>query len=181
MAGHRSRAAAEGGSARRARDAIAALPGVIPERVSLMGISLGSILGASSAALDGAFADAFLFLGGGDLRSVFRDGRLEVERLREGALRSGQTQDEIDAALDAIDPLPLAHRLPRERTWLWSAESDPVIPPRNARLLAAAAGLGAEHHLWFRGTHHSGVVRLPEFVAQVASRVLRGEAPRLER
>ena len=163
--------------ARRARDAVAALPGVDGDRVSLMGISLGAILGASTAALDGAFADSFLFLAGGDLRALYRDGELEVAKMRRDVARAGMSEDEIHAALDGIDPLPLAHRLPARRTWLWSAKQDPVVPPANARALASAAQLDEDHHLWFAGTHHSGVLNLPEFVRQVARRALTGEAP----
>jgi cephalosporin-C deacetylase-like acetyl esterase len=163
--------------ARRARDAVAVLPGIDGRRVSLLGVSLGAILGASAAALDGAFADTFLFLAGGDLRTLYRDGQLEIARLRRAVAEAGMSEAEIFAALDGVDPQALAHRLPKDTTWLWSARQDPVVPAANARALGAAAHLDDQHHIWFPGTHHSGVIQLPDFVRQVALRARNGTPP----
>lgn len=159
--------------ARRARDAIAALPAVDAERISLVGISLGGILGTSVAALDGCFRHQFLFLAGGDLRGVLRDGEREIAAMREQIRRSGLADTDVAAALDACDPLTVAHRLDRARTFLFSADADEVVPPANARALGRAAGLEGGHHVWFRGTHHSGVLQLPEFVARMLAEIRR--------
>ena len=157
--------------ARRARDAIAALPGIDPAHISIQGTSLGGFVGAGAAALDGAFDNTFLFLAGGDLPALFRDGELDIGKLRDQLRREGMSDADRDRQLAAIDPMRIAHRLDPQRTWLYSGRADNVVPPANAEALAQAAGLDAEHHVWLDATHYSGILMLPGILRQMVARI----------
>jgi hypothetical protein len=73
--------------------------------------------------------------------------------------------------LHAIEPMRLAHRLPPDRTWLYSALFDDVVPARNAALLARAAGLEAGHHVRLAADHDTGVLYLPVILAELAGHI----------
>jgi len=157
---------------RRARDAVAALPGVDPARVGVQGTSLGGFVTATAAALDRGFSSVFVMLAGGDIAGVLAAGRREVETLRARLAAAGMTDAEVRAAFHAVEPLRLAHRLDPDRTWIYSALHDDVVPARHAALFAAAAGLAAGHHVELHANHYSGLVYLPLVLAEIRSRMM---------
>ena len=55
---------------RRAADFLRSRPEVDPSRVGVTGISLGAIVGSTTAGVDGRFAKAVLTIGGGDLARI---------------------------------------------------------------------------------------------------------------
>jgi dienelactone hydrolase len=157
---------------RRARDAVAVLPGVDPARVGVQGTSLGGFVTATAAALDDGFASVFVVLAGGDIAGVLADGRRDAETLRTKLAQAGMTEAEVRGAFHAVEPLRLAHRLDPARTWLYSARYDDVVPPRHAALLADAARLAPEHHVQLHADHYTGVVYLPLVLAQMRGHIL---------
>jgi len=157
---------------RRARDAVAALPGVDPERVGIQGTSLGGFVTATAAALDNGFSSVFVVLAGGDIAGVLADGRRDVETLKVRLAAAGMSEGEVRDAFRAVEPLRLAHRLDPARTWLYSARYDDVVPPRHAALLADAARLAPEHHVQLHADHYTGIVYLPLVLAQMRGHIL---------
>jgi cephalosporin-C deacetylase-like acetyl esterase len=156
---------------RRARDAVAALPGVDAARICLQGTSLGGFVATTAASLDRGFAETFIMLAGADLPAVLANGRKEAAQVRARLAAAGMTAAEVRDTLHAIEPLRLAHRLAPDRTWLYSGRFDDVVPPRNAALLAAAAGLDERHHVQLAADHYTGVLYLPVVLAQMAERI----------
>lgn len=152
---------------RRARDAIAALPGVDPRSISIQGTSLGGFIAALAAAVDHSFDQTFLMLAGGGLVKMFETGQKDTAMLRRSLEQAGITPTQIKTILQAIDPARLAHRLRSHRTWLYSAKSDTVVPPDSARALSRAAGLDSQHHLWYSGNHYTCAVHLPTILAHM--------------
>lgn len=156
--------------ARRARDAIAALPAVEEGRISIQGTSLGGFQATAAAAMDGGFENNFIFLAGADLYTVLTKGTREARWLRESLLRNGVDDTQLKTLCDPIDPVHTAHRLDPERTWLFSAEADQVVPPASARALAEAIGLKDGHHLWLSGDHYAALLHIrwvSRFIADV--------------
>ncbi len=157
--------------ARRAYDAIAALPGVDPGAIGIQGTSLGGFIAALASSVDGCFDQSFLMLAGGGLVDMFRNGRRDTAKIRAAMLAAGLSSEAIDGMVRAIDPLRLAHRLDPRSTWLYSAVADTVVPAANARLLGEAAKLGAEHHLWYPGNHYTVVLQLPRVFEHMIGRM----------
>lgn len=159
---------------RRARDAVAALPAVADGPVALQGTSLGGFTAAVAGAIDDGFDPVFLALAGADGYAVLRDGRADAARLRQRALSAGYTDEQLRETLGMVDPRHVAHRLDPQRTWLFSAAADQVVPRRNSDLLASIIGLGEDHHVRLAGDHYTVVFVLPEFINRM-TRAIKGE------
>jgi len=158
--------------ARRARDVIASLPGVDGRRIGLQGTSLGGFTGSLAASVDGSFDPVLLVLAGGDLPSMFEHGGKDTAKIRARFEAAGVELDELKTIVTAIDPARLAHRLDPQRTWLWSAISDQVVPAANARALGETAGLDSEHHRWMLGNHYTCAAFLPSILKQMTAIIL---------
>jgi dienelactone hydrolase len=157
---------------RRARDAVAALPCVDGGRICLQGTSLGGFVATTAAAIDRCYAKTLIMLAGADLPSVLAHGQKDAAKVRAKLIAAGMSDEQIRDVLHAIEPLRLAHRLPPDRTWLYSALFDDVVPPHNAALLAKAAGLPERHHVRLAADHYTGILYLPVILAQIAGHML---------
>ncbi|MEZ6055181.1 MAG: C45 family peptidase [Planctomycetaceae bacterium] len=153
---------------RRARDAVAVIPGVDRSRVSLQGTSLGGFVSATTAGLDRGYDKIFLFLAGGDLADILANGKKDAAKMRERLAASGFEGEKLSALLNTIEPTRLAHRLDPTRTWLYSGQYDDVVPSKNAALLAKKANLAESHHIEMLADHYSGVVYLPFLIKQMS-------------
>jgi dienelactone hydrolase len=162
--------------ARRARDAIAALPGVDPDRISIQGTSLGSFIASLAAGLDGAFDQTFLMLSGAEMYNMFHHGQRETAWIRQRLLAAGIDDDALRRMCDQMDPGNLAPRLDPQRTWLFSAKNDQVVPAANAAALAKAARLTGDHHRWLGGDHYTCILYLPWTVQTMATTIRQVES-----
>lgn len=150
--------------ARRAFDAVAALPGIDPKRISLQGTSLGGFVATSAASLDACYDQTFIMLAGGDLYDMFMNGKQDTAKIREQLARAGYEGDKLKDLLNEVEPIRIAHRLPKDRTWVYAALQDDVVPIRNARKLADAIGLDKKHRLEFVGGHYTAALWLPAVI-----------------
>ncbi|MBI2478932.1 MAG: prolyl oligopeptidase family serine peptidase [Planctomycetia bacterium] len=130
---------------RRARDAVAALPLVDTENISLQGTSLGGFVTATSASLDNGYDRVFIMLAGGGLLDVIQNGQRDAIRFREELTKAGLTGAKLESVISTIEPLRIAHRLDPATTWLYSAQFDTVVPPANSKRLAKTAKLEPSH------------------------------------
>ena len=158
---------------RRARDAVAVLPDVDGEHVSLQGTSLGGFVAAATAGLDNGYQRVFILLAGGDLHGVIMNGTREAAQLRELLEKKGYTGEKLRQIVQPIEPLRLAHRISAETTWLYSADNDQVVPLKSAQVLAEAAHLAADHHVTLWGDHYKVIVYFPIIVEHIAERLSR--------
>lgn len=164
---------------RRARDAVAALPFIQNGNVSLQGTSLGGFVSATSASLDSGqqdrgYENVFLLLAGGNLMDVIQSGQKDAAKFRQKLQQSGLSIHQLESVVMQIEPMRVAHRLDPQRTWLYSAEFDQVVPMKNALALARTARLDSSHHQRLLGNHYSGVIYIPFVLAAMAEKI-RGE------
>lgn len=156
---------------RRARDAISALPNVDTAHIALQGTSLGGFVSATTAGVDDGFDSVFIMLAGGNLFEVIQKGDRDAAKLRERLYRDGLDDEKIKEILHGVEPNRLAHRLPRNATWLFSGIKDTVVPLENAKSLAKAASLESSHHILMDVDHYSGVVHLPKMIRRVRDEI----------
>ena len=156
---------------RRARDAIAVLPGVDANRIGIQGTSLGGFVVASAASLDRAYQATFVMLAGGNLYDLVLHGQQDAANFRRDLERAGFQGDALRRLLWQIEPTRVAHRLDPQRTWLYTAEQDQVVPLENALALARAARLNDDHHVRLPGGHYTAIVHFATIVRQVAERI----------
>ncbi|REJ85821.1 MAG: hypothetical protein DWQ34_28250 [Planctomycetota bacterium] len=161
--------------ARRGRDAIAAIPEVDTDFIGIQGTSLGGFVTSITAAIDGCFDGVFIMLAGADLYDIVQTGQKDTAKLREQLAEAGYQGERLQKVLEIAEPSTLAHRLDPEKTWVYAAQQDEVVPIKNARLLAKAANLDPSHRLEVPGGHYTVAVYFPfivdHMVKQVRSRI----------
>lgn len=146
---------------RRARDAVAALPFVDAEHIAVQGTSLGGFVVSNVGALDRGFDSVFILLAGGDLFGMMQNGKREVAQLRRELSDAGIEGDSLKNLMQVVEPNRTAHRLRPERTWLYSALLDQVVPIENGNVLAKTAKLTPPHHIKMLADHYTGIIYLP--------------------
>lgn len=153
--------------ARRAKDAVAAMPWVDESRISLQGTSLGGFVTATAAGLDHGYHRVFVLLAGGDMYGTLMSGKKDAEKVRAELMKAGLGEDNVRQMLNTIEPLRLAHRFDPKRIWLFSGKYDDVVPPKSTKLLAEAAHLDASHHIEMLANHYSGILFMPIVTQQM--------------
>lgn len=162
---------------RRALDAIAAIPEVDPNRISLQGTSLGGFVAATAAGIDDKPYKVFMLLARGDLASVMSNGQKDAQKFKRKLLEAGLTEKQVLDALDAVEPLHMAHRISKEKAWLYAGRYDDVVPLKNSELLAQAIGLSESHFIRMDANHYSGILLLPTILEDMSKEALATLAP----
>jgi hypothetical protein len=162
--------------ARRARDAVAAIPEVDTRYIALQGTSLGGFVGTTAAALDARYDGVFIMLAGADLFDIVQSGQKDTAKLREQLQKAGFDGERMKELLSIVEPLRIAHRLDPAKTWLYNSLQDDVVPIKNARLLAAAAGLERSHQVELPGDHYSVVLYFPVILEHVGRQIREASA-----
>ena len=156
---------------RRARDAVASLPVVDADSISLQGTSLGGFVSATAASIDDGYDNVFVTLAGGDLLGVIQNGAKDAAKVRVRLERAGIVGDELRSLVHRIEPTRVAHRLNPDRTWLYSGTLDTVVPMSCANALATAANLDSSHHIKLLANHYTGIIYLPAIIDQMRNQI----------
>ncbi len=154
--------------ARRARDAIAALPHVDVHHIAIQGTSLGGFVVTPAAALDDAFDLVCVAVSGGRLDVVLTEGQRDAAKARAVLESTGLPFPEILAMVRRVEPTRIAHRISPEKFYLCSAVGDTVIPAASSDALAAAVGIDESHRVRMPGDHYTAFINLPGMIAYVA-------------
>lgn len=152
---------------RRARDWLASRPGVDPDRVGLVGISLGAVVGGLAAGVDGHFARCVLIIGGGDLAAIVMHGAKETAELRDALAAQGHTVESLRKLWKGADPCTFAPRLSPGGVLMINAEDDEIIP--KASTLALRDAIGEPKIEWFKGGHYGVVYRTGAILKSIVS------------
>jgi dienelactone hydrolase len=133
---------------RRALDYLATREDVDGQRVGLIGVSMGALMGAVLAAVEPRIASVLLIVGGGDWAAIAATSTHPAAL----AVRQALTRPEVKALLDDLDPVHyVAHISPRP-VWMLNGRQDPIIPAAAAEALFAAAE-EPKRIIWYDGGH----------------------------
>jgi len=108
-------------------------------------------------------------LTGGGGYQVLREGEKDAHYLRRALKRSGYAGGQLRDLVARVEPLTVAHRLPPERTWLFYARNDRVIPTVHAKALADTIGLRRAHRRELAGNHDTAHFTFPAVLDEVAT------------
>jgi dienelactone hydrolase len=153
---------------RRTYDLLASRPEVHPQRIGVVGISMGGILGATAAGADQRISRAVLILAGGDLRHMIGHAR-EARELAEQIERfSDDERSRFLRAIDSVDPLSrakqLKERAQRGKVLMINAAEDEVVPRHCTEELATALGI-PDRVVWLEGLgHYTSMAELPQIM-----------------
>ena len=136
-----------------------------PDQLGIVGISLGGIVGAMTAAIEPRFSKACLVLAGGDFGQVLFESA-ELAELRKEWQGKGITKDQVREVLRPIDPLTYAHRLRDRKVLMMNAKFDKVIPRSSTDVLWEA--IGKPEIIWWDAGHYSAAMYLPSGLGRMA-------------
>ncbi|MBI4347393.1 MAG: hypothetical protein HY553_11090 [Elusimicrobia bacterium] len=114
--------------ARRALDWLRGSGLVEPQRIAVVGISLGALVGSTLLSVDPTPAGGLLLLGGADFPSMIMNGQMT----REFASRTGLHEDALRGAFRGLDPMDFREQNRGKRVFLVNVRNDLVIPLPNA-------------------------------------------------
>lgn len=155
---------------RRATAWLASRPEIHPQRLGIMGTSLGSFLAALTAEMEPKLKRVAILLGGGGFVEAFYDDE-RVLLLRTCWELLGGTRQEVARLLAPVDPLTYAANLRDRQVLILAARRDDIVPPRMAQALWEASG--RQQLLWFDCTHYGSIVYLLHGLKLVTEHFLR--------
>jgi len=138
-------------------------PEVDPDRVGLLGISLGAIVGSLAAGVEPRLARSVLVIGGGDPATIVWHAP-ETRGLRERLTELGYTRERVREATAGLDPLRFAKRVDRRSVLMINAANDQTIP--KACTLALWEALGKPEISWYPAGHYSISLFIPVILPQ---------------
>jgi dienelactone hydrolase len=153
---------------RRAAAWLAARPEVDPDRLGLVGTSLGSLVGGVAAAAEPRLRTACLLLGGGGLVDAFYDHPKAASVRRVNELLGG-SKAALKRLIDPVDPLTYADRLGNKKLLLIAASRDDVVPPAAMTRLWEATG--RPKIVWYDATHVGAALYVFPAMATVVEHV----------
>lgn len=130
---------------------LAARPENDPARIGICGVSLGGIIGALAAGVDGNFPRAAFVLAGGDLAAIITRDSPDTRRLRRMMAERGLDEKELARLLHPLSPLTYASRLGRTRVLMINTTGDETIPASSAEAFHQA--LPDSEIRWYPGDH----------------------------
>jgi dipeptidyl aminopeptidase/acylaminoacyl peptidase len=143
---------------RRGKAVLAARTEVDPQRISITGVSLGGIMTALAAGVDGGFYRVVPILAGGDLAAITFHAR-ETRPVRSALEAKGLTEADAERLMAPIDPLHFASRIDPRTCLMINAARDEVIPRATTEALCRA--IGSPQILWTPLGHYSSALFLP--------------------
>jgi dienelactone hydrolase len=148
----------------QATDWLTRHPKVDPDRIGLVGISLGAVSGAIVMGIEPRIRAGVLMLGGGNLTGVLLTSEEKtVRRIRESLRRQGlsdkQIREKIRTQLHQLEPTHYARPDHPGRILMINAYLDDVIKPRYAKTLWKA--FGKPELIQVPAGHYTAILFLP--------------------
>ncbi|HVK11211.1 MAG TPA: prolyl oligopeptidase family serine peptidase [Gemmataceae bacterium] len=138
---------------------LAARPEIDAKKLGIHGTSLGSFMGALTAAAEPRLHNVSLLLGGGGLVDAYWD-HPRAQPILTALSIAGVSKDMAKTAIAPADPLTYADRLKQRNLLMIAASRDDVVPPSAAKALWEATG--KQKIVWYNATHVGAAVYLFE-------------------
>ncbi|HEX8833495.1 MAG TPA: acetylxylan esterase [Abditibacteriaceae bacterium] len=133
---------------RRAVDFLQTKPEVDQQRMGLIGLSLGAMLGTITTAVDERIQTAILVVGGGGWKTILAASQ---ESFAQSSRAQG-VQEADFALLEDVDPVNFAGHISPRPVLLLNGRKDDIIPPSSAEVLFNAAK-EPKKQIWFPTGH----------------------------
>jgi dienelactone hydrolase len=128
-----------------------------PDRLGILGTSLGSFIGTLTAEMEPRLGRVAVLLGGGGLVEGYYD-HPQAAPFRTLWEAAGGTREKMAKLLAPADPLTCAANLRDRKVLIMAGKRDEIVPPKMAEALWVASG--KQKIVWFDCTHYGAVVYL---------------------
>jgi dipeptidyl aminopeptidase/acylaminoacyl peptidase len=139
---------------RRALDYLQQRPDCVPDKLGVIGTSMGGFIAATLAGADPRVQAPVLLFSGADWRLWFTTGNPGVVGIFH-QLGNPVSLDAVVAALDPLDPAKWVGRIAPRPVLMVHGDFDDAVPPASAQALYDAA-LDPKTMLWYPGGHGPG-------------------------
>lgn len=161
----------------RTREWIVAERGIAPERVSLVGISLGGFIGSLTYGLCPEFETAVICLAGGNLAKWVKIGSdLGISAIRDELGKHGVTAESLEDLVRPYDPVTHADPERKEGLLLINGLFDPLVPIVVAQELWEA--WGQPRRMLLPSGHVTTVVFSPILLVRMIAHLQERNPPR---
>jgi dienelactone hydrolase len=145
---------------------MASRPELDPNRLGILGTSLGSFMASLAGEMEPRLGRVAILLGGGGLIEGYYDHpkATEFRKLYEAL---GGSREKLARLIAPADPLTCAANLKKRKVLMLAAKRDDIVPPKMAELLWKAAG--EPKILWYDCTHYGAVVYLPDALGHIVN------------
>jgi dienelactone hydrolase len=149
---------------RRATAWLESRPEVDPERLGILGTSLGSFLGALTAEMEPKLKRVALLLSGGGFVDGYWDDPRAIPFRKPYELLGG-SKEKVAALIAPADPLTYAANLKAHQLLMLAASRDDIVPPKMAERLWQATG--QQRIVWYDATHVGAAVYVVPALAEI--------------
>jgi dienelactone hydrolase len=139
-------------------------PEIDSRRLGIMGVSLGSMVGALTAEMEPRLGRVAVLLGGGGFVDAYYDDP-QAAPFRKMWEAIGGTRAEAAKRLAVLDPLTCAANLKDRKVLMVAARRDQIVRPKMAEALWHASG--EQRIYWIDATHYSAVMYIVPGLQQV--------------
>ena len=159
---------------RRAACWLQTRPEVAPDRIGVVGVSLGAIAGALAVGVDPRFTRNVLVLGGGDPAAILWHAP-ETAVVRAALVELGYSRERVQALAAGVDPIRFAGRVDPKTTLMINALADKTVPRDcTVRLWKA---MGRPPIEWLLSGHYSAILYIPAILPTAHHFVVHGRRP----
>jgi dienelactone hydrolase len=129
-------------------------PEVAPDKVGIVGVSLGSFAAQLAAGADGRFDRCVFVLGGGSIAETLFSGSRDTRKAEKLLRERGWDEEKLRAALTRIEPLAVTQGVRGHGGVLMiNCRNDEVVPPASTRRYWEA--IGKPPIVWYDGGHYA--------------------------
>ncbi len=137
---------------------------VDPQRLGIVGTSLGSFMGTLSAEMEPRFKKVAIVLGGGGLVDAFYDHPMGGP-LRAAYAAIGGTREKLQKTIANADPITNAANLKDRQVLMIGAKNDEIVPPSACTKMWNA--LGQPKIVWYEAGHYTAIMYIHDALTHV--------------
>jgi dienelactone hydrolase len=138
---------------------MASRPELDPNRLGVLGTSLGSFMASLAAEMEPRLGRVAILLGGGGLVDAYYDHPrgAQFRKLYEAL---GGSREKLARLIAPADPITCAANLKKRKVLMLAGKRDDIVPPKMAEALWKASG--EQKIVWYDCTHYGAIVHLPD-------------------
>jgi len=136
------------------------------QKIGVVGVSLGAVVGGLAIGVDNTFTKNALVLGGGDVAQLVWTSP-ETRELKEKLREKGYTLKKLREELHPVDPLTYAHRIDPSTVIMFNAKKDQTVI--NDCTIKFWEKAGRPKIVWYNASHVGMALYINRIIEQIVA------------